>query len=105
MAWTWLIIAGLCEIIWAAGLKKFGFTFTSLGGIGTIVVMILSFVLLAQAMKSIPLGTCYAAWVGIGAAGTLVYGIVALGESADWKRLACAAILLAGIVGLKVVEK
>jgi quaternary ammonium compound-resistance protein SugE len=105
MAWIWLLAAGACEIVWAVGLKKFGFTFASLGGLGTLVVMVLSFVLLAQAMKTLPLGTCYPVWVGIGALGTAVVGMSVLGESTDWRRIACIGLIVAGVVGLKALTR
>ncbi len=104
MAWIWLFAAGLCEVGWAAGLKRYGFTFRTVGGVGTLAGMLLSFVLLQQAMKSLPLGTSYAVWTGIGAAGAVVFGIVVLGESSDWRRLACVGLILAGIVGLKLLS-
>ena len=101
MAWIYLLAAGVCEIVWAAGLKAYGFTLTK-GGVFTIVMMLLSFVLLDQAMKRLPLGTSYAIWTGIGAAGTAVLGMVVLGESRDLPKLLSLVVLLAGIVGLKL---
>lgn len=105
IAWIWLLAAGLCEIVWAAGLKKYGFTVTSVGGVGTIVMMIVSFLLLSQAMKTLPLGTSYAVWTGIGAAGTAIVGIVWLSEPADWRRLACVGLIVAGVAGLKLLSR
>jgi quaternary ammonium compound-resistance protein SugE len=105
MAWMWLLAAGACEILWAAGLKKYGFTVATLGGIVTIAIMILSFVLLAQAMKTLPLGTSYAVWTGIGAAGTAVVGITLMGESGDWRRIVSISLILAGVIGLKLLSK
>lgn len=101
VAWVWLLLAGACEIVWAIGLKRYGFWPVSWGAIGTIAVMILSFVLLAQAMRTLPLGTAYAIWTGIGAVGTVIYGMVRLGEPRDALRLAFIACVLVGIIGLK----
>lgn len=102
MAWTYLVLAGICEIVWAAGLKAYGFNFTR-GGIFTIVMMILSFVLLSEAMKRLPLGTSYAIWTGIGAVGTAVWGMWHFGEPRDWPRLLCIGLIIGGILGLKLL--
>ena len=104
MSWIYLVAAGACEVVWAIGLKKFGFSPLSKGGLVTIVVMILSFVLLAQAMKDLPLGTSYAIWTGIGAVGAAVYGIAQLGEPRDVRRLVCIALIVIGILGLKLLS-
>jgi quaternary ammonium compound-resistance protein SugE len=102
MAWFYLILAGLCEIGWAFGLK-YSEGFTKLGvSVVTVVVMILSFVLLAQAMKHLPLGTAYGIWTGIGAAGTAILGIVFLNEPRDLIRIICLLLIITGVVGLKV---
>jgi quaternary ammonium compound-resistance protein SugE len=102
MAWLLLIIAGLCEIVWAIGLKYAeGFT-QFWPSVITVVAMLVSIVLLGYAMKSLPVGTSYAVWVGVGAVGTAVLGIVLLGESASPGRLASLALIVAGIVGLKL---
>ena len=103
MPWFLLFLAGLCEIAWAVGLKKYGFSAT-LGGAVTVVLMLLSFILLQQAMKSLPLGTSYAVWTGIGALGTAIIGIVYFHEPRDWTRLLFIALILVGIVGLKWVS-
>ena len=101
-AWIYLILAGVCEIGWAFGLK-YSQGFTKLGvSIVTVIVMILSFILLAQAMKHLPLGTAYAIWTGIGAAGTAILGIVFLDEPRDAIRIFCILLIIAGVVGLKV---
>src|SRR4029434_5208134 len=99
-AWLFLIAAGICEVVWAAGLKKFGFKPTP-GGLATIAVMLLSFVLLDRAMRHLPLGTAYAVWTGIGAVGAALVGMVAMGERKDQLRIACIALIVCGIVGLK----
>ena len=100
MAWMILIAAGVCEVLWAAGLKKYGFSATR-GGALTIALMLLSFVLLSRAMRDLPLGTSYAVWTGIGAVGTAVWGIVALGEPRSVVRVACIGLIVVGIAGLK----
>ena len=102
MAWLLLIVAGLCEIVWAIGLKYAeGFT-RFWPSVITVVAMLVSIVLLGFAMKSLPVGTSYAVWVGVGAVVTAILGIVLLGESASPGRLASLALIVAGIVGLKL---
>jgi quaternary ammonium compound-resistance protein SugE len=102
MAWLILVIAGLCEIVWAVGLKQTeGFT-RLWPSVVTITAMIVSIVLLGFAMKTLPVGTSYAVWVGIGAVGTAAMGILFFGESASVGRLVSLALLIAGIVGLKL---
>jgi quaternary ammonium compound-resistance protein SugE len=102
MAWTFLFIAGLLEIGWAVGLK-YTQGFTRLWpSVVTIAMMVASFALLAQALRTIPVGTAYAVWTGIGAAGTALVGAWLLGESRDVWRLACIALIIAGVVGLKL---
>lgn len=101
-AWLALLLAGLLEILWAIGLK-YSMGFTRLWpSIGTLVAILLSFALMAVSLRSIPFGTAYAIWGGIGAAGTAVVGILIFGESADASRLACLLLIGAGIVGLKL---
>ncbi len=102
MAWLLLVIAGVLEIVWAIGLKQTG-GFTRLWPtVITMTAMIVSVVLLGIAMKSLPVGTSYAVWVGIGAVGTALMGILFLGESANAGRLASLALIVAGIIGLKL---
>jgi quaternary ammonium compound-resistance protein SugE len=102
MAWISLLIAGLLEIVWAIGLKYTeGFT-RLLPSVITIAAMILSMGLLGLAVRTLPIGTAYAIWTGIGTVGTVLVGIAALGESASPVRLLCVALVIAGIVGLKV---
>jgi quaternary ammonium compound-resistance protein SugE len=102
MAWLVLVVAGLLEVVWAIGLK-YTDGFTRLWpSVGTLFAMIASVWLLAVAMRWLPVGTAYSVWVGIGAVGTVILGIVLLGESADFARLASVALVVAGIVGLKL---
>ena len=103
MAWIALFVAGLLEIGWAIGLK-YTEGFTRPGPTTwTIAAMVGSIVLLGWAMKTLPVGTAYAVWTGIGAVGTVILGIVLFGESATFARLACVGLIVAGIVGLKLV--
>jgi quaternary ammonium compound-resistance protein SugE len=102
MSWVILVAAGLFEIGWAIGLK-YTEGFTRLWPtVGTVIAMVISLGLLGIAMKSLPVGTAYAVWVGVGAIGTAILGIVLLGESASAGRLLSLALILAGIVGLKL---
>jgi quaternary ammonium compound-resistance protein SugE len=100
MAWVFLVAAGVCEVLWAAGLKKFGFKLSP-GGVGTVLVMLLSFVLLDRAMRHLPLGTAYAVWTGIGAVGAAAVGMSVMGEPVHPVRVGCIGLIVAGIVGLK----
>jgi quaternary ammonium compound-resistance protein SugE len=102
MNWTLLVAAGLCEIGWAIGLK-YTEGFTRLWpSLGTALAMIVSMGLLGIAMKSLPVGTAYAVWVGVGAIGTAIFGIVLFGEPANTARLLSLGLILAGIIGLKL---
>ncbi len=102
MAWTYLLLAGLLEIVWAIGLK-YTEGFTRLWpSVLTIAVAWLSFYLLALAVKTIPVGTGYAIWTGIGAAGVAIVGMAILGEPATLARCFFIALIVAGIVGLKL---
>jgi len=103
MAWIILLLAGILEIGWAVGLK-YTEGFTRLWpSVGTIVAMVLSIGLLGLAVRSLPIGTAYAAWTGIGTVGTVVVGIMLFGESASLIRLFCLLLIVLGIVGLKLV--
>jgi quaternary ammonium compound-resistance protein SugE len=103
MAWLLLAFAGFLEIGWAIGLK-YTKGFTELWPtVGTITAMVASITLLGIAMRSLPVGTAYAVWTGIGAVGTVILGIFLFGESTAVSRLICIALILAGIVGLKIV--
>lgn len=101
MAWWWLIVAGLIEAGWAIGLK-FTDGFTKFWpSLFTIVGIVTSMVLLSISARTLPIGTAYAVWVGIGAAGAMILGIVFLGESASPTRIGFMALLLIAIIGLK----
>lgn len=102
MAWTLLLIAGLFEVVWAIGLKYTeGFT-RPVATTVTVAAMLASIWLLGIAMKSLPAGTAYSVWVGVGAVGTVIFGIVLFKEPANAARLASIALIVAGIVGLKL---
>ena len=102
MNWAILVLAGLFEIGWAIGLK-YTDGFTRLWPtVGTVLAMAISLGLLGVAMKSLPVGTAYAVWVGVGAVGTAILGIVLLGEPANAGRMISLALILAGIIGLKL---
>ena len=103
MAWLVLLVAGLLEVGWAIGLKYTeGFT-RLVPSVLTLVSMLGSVVLLGLALKTLPIGTAYAVWTGIGAVGTALLGIALFGEPATAARLACIGLIVAGIVGLKLV--
>ena len=102
MAWIYLIIAGLFEIVWAFAMKQSeGFTRPGATAV-TIAAMIASFALLALAMRSLPLGTAYTIWTGIGAVGAFVVGIAVLGEAASATRILAALLIVAGLVLMKL---
>lgn len=105
MAWVILVIAGLCEVGWAIGLK-YTEGFTRLWPtIWTVLAMLFSLWLLGIAMKSLPVGTAYSVWVGVGAVGTVILGIVLLGEPANATRLISVALIIGGIIGLKLATQ
>jgi len=103
-AWLLLLAAGLLEVVWAIGLKYTEGLSRPLPSVITVAAMIASFWLLALALKTIPVGTGYAVWTGIGAVGTAILGIVLFSEPATAARLACIALIVAGILGLKLVS-
>lgn len=104
MNWAILLVAGLFEVGWAIGLKYTN-GFTRLWPtVWTVLSMIISLGLLGVAMKTLPVGTAYSVWVGVGAVGTVILGIVLLGESASVARMISVALILAGIVGLKIAH-
>ena len=104
MAWTLLAIAGLFEVGWAIGLKYAdGFT-RPLPSVLTVISMVVSVVLLGLALRTLPVGTGYAVWTGIGTVGTAILGIVLFGDPANALRLGCIGLIVAGILGLKLVS-
>jgi quaternary ammonium compound-resistance protein SugE len=102
VAWLILFVAGLFEIAWAIGLKYTEGFSRLWPSVGTLAAMVVSVVLLGWAMRTIPVGTAYAVWTGIGVVGTVTLGIVLFAEPATAYRLACLALILVGIVGLKL---
>jgi len=103
MAWTFLFFAGLFEVGWAIGLKYTDGFSRPLPTVLTVLSMIVSLALLGLALKTLPVGTAYAVWTGIGTVGTALLGIWLLGEPATAVRLACIALIVCGIAGLKLV--
>ncbi len=102
-AWLILFIAGLCEVAWAVGLK-YTEGFSRLGpSLATVAAMVVSVALLGWSLKTLPLGTAYAVWTGIGAVGTAILGMILFGESREVARLLCIVLIVAGIVGLKLL--
>jgi len=104
-AWIVLLIAGLCEIAWAIGLKYTeGFT-RLIPSVWTLAAMAASVILLAWSLKALPVGTAYAVWTGIGAVGTAVLGMLLFNESREVARLVCIGLIVAGILGLKFLSE
>lgn len=102
MAWIWLVVAGVFEVVWAIGLKYTeGFTRVAPSAV-TLVAMAASVYFLALAVRTIPIGTVYAVWTGIGAVGVAILGMVLFNEPRTMLRIACILLIVAGIVGLKV---
>jgi quaternary ammonium compound-resistance protein SugE len=104
MAWFFLAVAGVFEIIWAIGLKySNGFSRFWPSAL-TLTAMLFSFGFLSQALRTIPVGTGYAVWTGIGAVGTAILGIILFAEPATWARIGCILLIVSGILGLKLVS-
>jgi quaternary ammonium compound-resistance protein SugE len=102
MNWFFLIVAGLLEIVWAIGLK-YTYGFTKLWpSVATMATMTVSFYFMSLSLKTIPLGTVYAVWTGIGAAGTAAVGMLVFGESREVARIVCLVMIVAGTAGLKL---
>ncbi len=100
--WLWLVTAGVFEVVWIVLLKRSdGFT-RLMPSAGTIVAIGVSFWCMSQALRTLPMGTVYAVWTGIGAAGGLAWGILAEGEPAGLVRMACVGLILAGVAGLRL---
>jgi quaternary ammonium compound-resistance protein SugE len=102
--WQALLLAGVFEITWAIGLKYSAGLTRLWPTLATIVALGLSFVMMSLALKSIPFGTAYAIWTGIGAAGAILVGIFMFGESADLFRLSCLVLIVVGMVGLRLAS-
>jgi quaternary ammonium compound-resistance protein SugE len=103
-AWLLLAVAGLLEVVWAVGMKAtFGYS-RLLPSAVVLLVALASFALLGLAMRALPVGTAYAAWVGIGAAGAMLAGIVLFSEPATMLRIGCVLLIVAGVVGLKLAD-
>ena len=102
-AWAVLLQAGLCEVAWAVGLKYTEGFSRLWPSVGTVVAMVASVVLLGLSLRTLPLGTAYAVWTGIGAVGTALLGMLLFAESREVARLVCIGLIVAGIVGLKWV--
>ena len=104
MAWTLLVIAGVLEVVWAVGLKYTDGWTRLWPSVFTLAVMLIDFFILSAAMKSLPVGTAYAVWVGIGVTGVAIAGMIAFGESASPLRLGFIAMIVIGVVGLRIAE-
>ena len=104
MHWLILVVAGLFEVVWAIGLKYTdGFT-KPWQTAGTVLAMVISVGLLGLAMKTLPVGTAYAVWTGIGVVGTVTLGVILLGEPATPGRIICILLIVSGIIGLKILS-
>jgi quaternary ammonium compound-resistance protein SugE len=104
LPWLFLFLAGLAEVVWAVFLKQTAGFSRLWPSVITIMGMVASFVLLSQALKTLPVGTAYAVWTGIGAVGTAIVGIVALGEPREAIRVVSIGLIVTGIVGLKLAS-
>jgi quaternary ammonium compound-resistance protein SugE len=105
LAWLVLVLAGLCEVVWAVGLKYTEGFSRPLPSAVTLAAMAISVTLLGWALKTLPVGTAYAVWTGIGAVGTALLGMILFGESREVARWVCIGLIVAGILGLKLVTK
>ena len=104
MAWTWLTIAGTFEVVWAVLLKYTeGFT-RALPSLATVGAMAVSFYCMSRALQALPIGTVYAIWTGIGAAGAAIWGMMVEGDPATAARIFCLALILGGVAGLKLAS-
>ena len=104
MAWVYLILAGFFETAWAVGLKYTEGWTKLVPSIITIALMAVSFILLSLALKELPIGTAYAVWTGIGTIGTVIFGMIYFKEPSDILRILCILLIVAGIVGLKLLH-
>jgi quaternary ammonium compound-resistance protein SugE len=105
MAWVYLLIAGLLEVVWAVGMKYADGWTKLYPSIFTIVSMVIGFYFLSLAVKSLPLGTAYAIWTGIGTIGTVIYSVIYFKEPMDLVKAICILLIVSGIVGLKLFSK
>jgi quaternary ammonium compound-resistance protein SugE len=105
MPWVYLFIAGLTEIAWAIGLKQSHGWTRFWPSVMTAALMVVSFAFLSLALKTLPIGTAYAVWTGIGAAGTAIVGIYFFGESRDAMRVICIGLIIAGVAGLRIFSR
>ncbi len=103
MSWVYLVIAGLTEIAWAIGLKQSEGWSRLWPSVITGILMVVSFAFLSLALKTLPIGTAYAVWTGIGAAGTAIAGMLFFDESRDLLRILCIALIVGGVIGLKAL--
>jgi quaternary ammonium compound-resistance protein SugE len=104
MAWIWLAVAGLCEVFWTI-LLKYTEGFTRLGpSAATVATMAVSFYCMSRALQLLPMGTVYAVWTGIGAAGAAIWGMTMEGDPASALRVLCLCLILAGVAGLKLAS-
>ena len=103
MSWIYLLIAGITEVAWAIGLKQSEGWTRLWPSVITGILMVVSFAFLSLALKTLPIGTAYAVWTGIGAAGTALAGIFFFGEPRDLLRVLCIALIVSGVIGLKVL--
>ena len=104
MGWTFLVIAGITEIAWAVGLKLTDGWTRFWPSVITVILIIISYVFLSLALKTLPLGTAYAVWTGIGAVGTALVGMFFLGEPRELMRFVCIGLIIVGILGLKALS-
>jgi quaternary ammonium compound-resistance protein SugE len=104
MTWTYLVIAGLLEIAWAIGLKYTQGWTKLYPSVATAAALIASFYFLSVAVKTLPIGTAYAVWTGIGTVGAAILGILIFGESREASRIVCIVLIVAGIIGLKLTS-
>lgn len=105
MAWFYLIIAGILEIAWAVGLKYTEGWSKLFPSLFTGLAMVVSFIFLSLALKSLPIGTSYAVWTGIGTIGTAIFGMIFFQEPSDVLRMICILLIVAGVIGLKLLSK
>lgn len=105
MAWFYLIIAGILEIAWAVGLKYTEGWSKLFPSLFTGLAMVVSFIFLSLALKSLPIGTAYAVWTGIGTIGTAIFGMIFFQEPSDVLRIICILLIVAGVIGLKLLSK